>query len=349
MTGQTDNGAATRLPLLDGLRGIAALGVLAFHLPGFFHIPQMLPKAYLFVDFFFLLSGFVLTPVIAARRASGVSATAFFVSRIRRFWPLAAVGTVLSALVFSTNPSFPDVFPKLALALAFIPAVFLSHALFPLNVVQWSLFWELVANGAHARWWDRWADRALWMMVVLCGAIHGAAIVLIGTGDIGAHFDYWYLAIPRVAFAYGIGMLVARHFTGAKAVSAPQWFLRGSLPVVAVALLPLTGDALLWVEVGVVLFLFPIAFRWIASAMPEERWHRALSGLGRISFPLYAVHVPLLLGTQLFTYSWQGAVFGTMLVLAVSMLLARVMEPGRGWRAARGQADTASSTPANAA
>ena len=104
MTGQTDNGAATRLPLLDGLRGIAALGVLAFHLPGFFHIPQMLPKAYLFVDFFFLLSGFVLTPVITARRASGVSATAFFVSRIRRFWPLAAVGTVLSPLVFSTNP-----------------------------------------------------------------------------------------------------------------------------------------------------------------------------------------------------------------------------------------------------
>ena len=349
MTGTCAPGPANRLPLLDGLRGIAALGVLAYHLSGLFHIPQIMPKGYLFVDLFFLLSGFVLTPVVAARRTGGMSAGAFLAARTRRFWPLAALGTVLGALVFSLNPGFPDVWPKLALALAFMPAIVLSHALFPLNVVQWSLLWELAANGAHARWWDRWSDRALWAMVVLCGGVHGAAILALGHGDLGAHFDYWYLAIFRVAFAYGAGMLAARHFAAAKEVPALQWLARAAVPVAAVALLPLTGALSPIAEAAVVVLLFPICFGWIAAATPHPAWHPVMSGLGRISFPLYAVHVPLLLTVQLFTYGAAGAVFGTVLVLAASAALARTMEPGRGRRAANTPADASDRRAANAA
>jgi peptidoglycan/LPS O-acetylase OafA/YrhL len=58
--------ATTRIPCLDGLRGLAALGVVLFHFNVFFLPQARLPfvsKAYLAVDFFFMLSGFVMAHV----------------------------------------------------------------------------------------------------------------------------------------------------------------------------------------------------------------------------------------------------------------------------------------------
>jgi len=63
-----------RLPFLDGLRGIAALAVMAFHFNIFFlpqaQIFELLPfltRAYLSVDLFFILSGFVMAYVYGNR------------------------------------------------------------------------------------------------------------------------------------------------------------------------------------------------------------------------------------------------------------------------------------------
>ncbi|ANU08173.1 acyltransferase family protein [Paraurantiacibacter namhicola] len=334
--------APARLPLLDGLRGVAAFGVLAFHLPGFFPVGEAMQRGYLFVDLFFLLSGFVLTPVVAAKNAKGMRARDFFRARILRFWPLAAIGTLLAACLLSITPGAELIPLKFALALAFVPAFFVAEAIFPLNVVQWSLFWELLANGAHARFLDRWKDRALIAIVVLAGAAHGGAILASGHGNLGAHVDDFALALPRIVFSYCMGMLIARHFRGAFVTPWHRWMLRLALPIAAVALLPLAGAYIAWLEAAVVLFALPACFWLIAQCQPSAAWHAGLSWLGSISFPLYAVHMPILIASQMMTFllleeiSWHGAVIALVLTVFASAWLARVMEPGRVWRRATG-------------
>ncbi len=85
------------LPALTGLRGLAALWVVAFHATGFLaEAPRGLDRRYLGVDLFFILSGYVLTHVYGDRLASGRmdEAMRFLGRRIARLWPvwLAALG-----------------------------------------------------------------------------------------------------------------------------------------------------------------------------------------------------------------------------------------------------------------
>ncbi len=95
-----------RLPLLDGLRGVAALGVFVFHLPQFFDIRPVLTNAYLLVDLFFLLSGFVLTFSAEPRLARGLDTVGFMKIRLRRIWPYfspSRMGFIVSAGITHTG------------------------------------------------------------------------------------------------------------------------------------------------------------------------------------------------------------------------------------------------------
>src|SRR4030095_6199898 len=76
-------GRIEHVPAIDGLRGIALLGVLAFHAHG------ALRGGYLGVDLFFVLSGFLITRLLLAEhRASGtIDLRAFWVRRARRLFP----------------------------------------------------------------------------------------------------------------------------------------------------------------------------------------------------------------------------------------------------------------------
>lgn len=72
-----------RVPALDGLRGIALLGVLAFHAGG------ALRGGFLGVDLFFVLSGFLITRILLAEqsRTGRIDLWAFWVRRARRLFP----------------------------------------------------------------------------------------------------------------------------------------------------------------------------------------------------------------------------------------------------------------------
>lgn len=71
------------LPALDGLRGLAVAGVVAFHANG------ALRGGYLGVDLFFVLSGFLITSILLAevRATNTVDLAAFWVRRARRLFP----------------------------------------------------------------------------------------------------------------------------------------------------------------------------------------------------------------------------------------------------------------------
>src|SRR5580698_9043340 len=88
---------------LDGLRGVAAISIVVFHYSqnlGW----ELLPNAYLAVDFFFMLSGFVLAHAYEARLRSGQAVAEFMQRRLIRLYPLYWLGTTLPvALISSRN------------------------------------------------------------------------------------------------------------------------------------------------------------------------------------------------------------------------------------------------------
>lgn len=81
---------AGRFEALDSLRGICALLVALFHLKSSGYIAQLdfIKHAWLFVDFFFVLSGFVIAASYAERLRNGYSVARFMALRLGRVYPL---------------------------------------------------------------------------------------------------------------------------------------------------------------------------------------------------------------------------------------------------------------------
>ena len=153
---------------LDGLRGIAALVVVWYHLfEGFATSPidQRCNHGYLAVDFFFLLSGFVLSYAYDGRlrsisAAQRLSFGSFLRRRIIRLHPMLLLGLVWGAVAFvlqgsvqwdGTAVSSICVIIALLTSLVLIPAwpgcpteVRGNGEIFPLNGPMWSLFFEYV-------------------------------------------------------------------------------------------------------------------------------------------------------------------------------------------------------------
>lgn len=82
-----------RFRALDGWRGVCAVLVALHHIPldGHFYAFPLVANAYLFVDFFFVLSGFVITHSYVDRVAQPGGFSDFAIRRFGRLWPLHAV------------------------------------------------------------------------------------------------------------------------------------------------------------------------------------------------------------------------------------------------------------------
>src|ERR1700722_3197255 len=128
---------------LDGLRGVAAISIVVFHYSqnlGW----ELLPNAYLAVDFFFMLSGFVIAHAYEARLRSGQTVAEFMQRRLIRLYPLYWLGTTLPIILIAVAAWFGESHPagtltaaSYFLGLLFLPtpsnlSVFGSRV-FPLN------------------------------------------------------------------------------------------------------------------------------------------------------------------------------------------------------------------------
>ena len=89
--------------ILDGLRGVAAVMVIVFHLfeahAGGSHLTQIINHGYLAVDFFFLLSGFVIGYAYDDRW-NRMTVGTFFKRRIIRLHPMVIMGSIVGAAFF---------------------------------------------------------------------------------------------------------------------------------------------------------------------------------------------------------------------------------------------------------
>ena len=291
------------LGLLDGLRGVAAIAVVLFH---FLEIAIPTPEqndlahAYLAVDFFFCLSGFVIAGAYDTR-LSKIGLVAFFQRRLIRLHPLVVVGSLLGWLAFRFDP-FSNLYATYAgqspwllltscllIPYPIVPERFLN--LFHLNPPTWSLFWEYVANLAYGLVLVRLRPVALGALTVLAA---GAVCYEAGTaGFLGGGWsrDTAAAGAIRVGYSFLIGMVVYRsHWR----LRAGLGFVSLSLLLAAAFLLPFAKEINWLTDSVVVLFYFPLLVALGASAQPAPHLAKLCQHLGNISYPLYMVHYPFM-------------------------------------------------------
>jgi peptidoglycan/LPS O-acetylase OafA/YrhL len=315
-----------RLFLLDGMRGIAALAVVAFHMTPAGSGP--FTQAWLAVDFFFLLSGFVMARAYGAKFADmGVSQ--FMRIRLRRLYPAILAGLALS-VVLHVVPGPPDdlLWVKVVLAATMLPYP-MSH-FFPLNGVQWSLMFELLANALHAAI-PAEAARVIPPVLMAVGA--GCLVVAYLTGtplNGGITLDTVGIGIVRTLFSFFAGVTLFHLYERgafARVARLPMWLVL--VPFAVCLVLPtLNLEALRDLLTMVVIWpmLLVLALR---VADPSGWVAEACRRLGWLSYPLYAVHMPIFdaMRPLVRAWGWPAIALCCCLIAAAAITVARFTEP----------------------
>jgi peptidoglycan/LPS O-acetylase OafA/YrhL len=136
------------------------------------------------------------------------------------------------------------------------------------------------------------SDRALLALVAVCAGLliwRAQAWGSIGLGDGTAN---WPGGLPRLGFAYGLGVWLGRAF--ARPHAAPRMLWPAALLPFAMITAPFWPLSTVAGDLVAVLVLFPPAL-WCAAHVPMNA--RIADALGRLSYPLYAIHGPLLIAS----------------------------------------------------
>lgn len=308
--------------------------VLYRHAYGFGFVPPFAGHGHLFVDFFFMLSGFVLGLSADRKLSAGASPARFLKGRLRRLWPVMGIGTLIGVIPYALTHDLSAALALLPLSLLLIPALLVPGPLFPLNQVAWSLSMEAVANILHAFVLAKIGQRALAAVVLLSGALLLPLILRYGGNVFGNTSELWFAGLPRLAFSYGFGLLLARERLAKGRLRGLRlpWWLCLIAPVIVVIDLPAFVPVGPACDALVTLVIFPVLFTCATNVRPPKEFERTLTGLGLLSYPLYAVHMPIMALIALWCDPQTGSFVGPAAALVVAALLAHMFEL-RGGRA----------------
>lgn len=251
----------------------------------------LLSKGFLGVDFFLMLSGFLMTRITEPRLTAGLAPARFMVARYRRFWPMMALGSLIGTpyLWVRAGGDVAAFIPALLANFALLPWP-LANLLFALNIPAWTIFAELVANAAHVFALRRLRTAALALVVALLALLTLWAASSYGSLDVGARPTNWVPAIPRVLLAYCLGMLLSRCWKQSPLPALPAPLIMLAIPVALVA--SVFWDWRHWsFNLAFVLVLCPLV---ILSALHITKGTPLIRLSAALSFPLFAVHLPIL-------------------------------------------------------
>ncbi|MBB5062433.1 acyltransferase [Granulicella mallensis] len=296
-----------RFHFLDALRGLAAILVIMRHSPPVYAQSFVTENSFLAVDFFFCLSGFVIAFSYEQRLSTFLTFKNFFVARLIRLYPIAAIGTVVGAVELALQlhlhaPVGTFIFRialETALGLLVLPSA--RYVLFPLDRVMWTLFFELIANLLYAVLVRRrLATTGFLVILVTLAAIALTGERLhLGTLDRGYTFDSAYVGFSRVSLSFLLGVLtfrLYRHQARARLLVGPSILAATAITFVFVLALcgppSLTHNAA--PELVLLLLLFPLIVYYGAHVSVSSRWTPLCAFLGTISYPLYVLHPPML-------------------------------------------------------
>jgi peptidoglycan/LPS O-acetylase OafA/YrhL len=305
--------------ILDGLRGVAAVTVVIFHVLETFtagdHTRQIINHGYMAVDFFFLLSGFVIGYAYDDRWGK-MSLGSFFKRRLIRLHPMIIIGMLIGAVTFylQASPVFPEIVhtPTWKMLLVMLIGFTLLPVplsldirgwteMHPLDGPAWTLFFEYIANILYGLFVRRFSNLLLGLLVFLAGA---ALIHLAVTSPQGDIIGGWSLepsqlriGFTRLLYPFFAGLLLSRVVKLSQVKNAFLWC---SLLLITVLAIPrIGGKEHLWMNglydsLSVVL-VFPFIVYLGASGEVKGKFASKLTRfLGDISYPLYIIHYPFI-------------------------------------------------------
>ena len=359
--------------LLDGLRGVAALLVVWYHIFEGFQFAGNKPvidfinHGYLAVDFFFILSGFVVGYAYDSRWGKTLTLGGFFRRRLIRLQPMVIMGAVIGAASFliSGMERWDGTHATLWLTfLAFVCGCLMLPALpgmprevrgngemFPLNGPCWSLFFEYVGNIVYALFIRRLSTRLLALLsFALCCALAWFAVTdQSGYGSIGVGWTVDRTNILggmlRMLCPFTMGVLMSRLFKPLRQARGAFWTSAALLLIIfhvpyiySDGALSLNG----MFEAACVIVVFPLVVWYAASGKTTDiASTRICRFLGDISYPLYIVHYPLmyafymwLIKTRQYTLyeTWPAALAAVTASIILAWLCLKLYDmPVRKW------------------
>lgn len=326
--------------ILDGLRGVAAILVVAFHLfeafTGGNRFIQIINHGYLAVDFFFLLSGFVVAYAYDDRWLK-MTQWEFYKRRLIRLQPMVVMGMIIGAIFFYCQDS-PAMFPLVGSTPAWkVIAVMLVGCtllplptsydirgwseMHPLNGPAWSLFFEYIANILYAAFFRKLSIKVLAIFVAIFAAILINYAVFGPKGDV---IGGWSITLTelnvgftRLLYPFFAGVLLCRL---GKVFELKYAFTICSLLIIAVLAMPRFGDEnSLWMnglyESFCIILVFPLIVAIGAGGkIQNESVSKVCKWLGDISYPIYITH-------YVFVYMFSAWVVDNKITLADGYLL----------------------------
>lgn len=305
-------------PILDGLRGVAAVMVVAFHLfeaHATSHLDQIINHGYLAVDFFFVLSGFVVGYAYDDRW-NKLTIGNFFKIRLIRLQPMVVMGMIVGAVCFYFQdsvlwPNISDVPIGKMLVIMLIGFTLIPvpismdirgwQEMHPLNGPGWSLFFEYIANILYALFVRKFSNTALSMLVFIAGA---ALIHLAVTSPAGDVIGGWSLSpeqlqigFTRLIFPFFAGLLLFR--IGKLTTIKNAFFWASLLIIIALATPRIGGSEHVWMnglyDSFTIIIIFPLVVFIGASGEVKGKFASRISTfLGDISYPIYITHYPII-------------------------------------------------------
>ena len=359
--------------LLDGLRGVAALLVVWYHVFEGFQFAGNKPvidfinHGYLVVDFFFILSGFVVGYAYDNRWGKTLTLGGFFRRRLIRLQPMVCMGALIGAASFllSGMERWDGTHATLWLTfLAFVCGCLMLPALpgmprevrgngemFPLNGPCWSLFFEYVGNIVYALFIRHLSTRLLAVLsFALCCAIAWFAVTdQSGYGSIGVGWTVDRTNILggmlRMLCPFTMGILMSRLFKPLRQARGAFW-TSAALLLIIFHIPYIYSDGALSLngvfEAACIIAVFPLVVWYAASGKTTDiASTRICRFLGDISYPLYIVHYPLmyafymwLIKTRQYTLyeTWPAALAAVTASIILAWLCLKLYDmPVRKW------------------
>lgn len=348
-----------RYEILDGLRGVASVIVVIFHIfesysagPAY----QFINHGYLAVDFFFVLSGFVIGYAYDDRWGK-MGTWSFFKRRLVRLHPMVVFGTVVGICFYYLSQCglFPQIgnIPAWKVILAFVMGCLMIPCgprmdirgwgeFNSFNGPNWSLTWEYLGNILYAFIFRRLPNIILGILVAAAGfltldlclnlnvfgllteARNSQMYTPIGGWSLTS--EQVYIGLTRLFYPFLAGLLLSRI---GKRIRIQGGFWWCSVILAVVLFIPCVGGEGSILN-GIynafcIIVIFPlIVMIGAGSVINGAKGNRICDFLGQISYPLYITHYPLMYVQMCWVYSHPDAPLFAHLTMNIGVVVLSV-------------------------